>query len=133
MMNDQTKGKLYKAITSALLASVIAASLILLKSKQTQKISPVSLDNFAKCLAVKNITMYGADWCPHCQNEKKSFGESFKYVPYVECPKEPKLCLEKGIEGYPTWILPGDQKLKGIQGLNRLSLLSGCLLEKTVK
>ncbi len=72
--------------------------------------------------------MYGAEWCAHCQNEKKAFGDSFKYVPYVECPDNPQKCLEKGIEGYPTWILPDGKKLIGEQGLLKLSQESGCLL-----
>ncbi|MDP2704387.1 MAG: protein disulfide isomerase family protein [bacterium] len=93
-----------------------------------------NLDEFAKCLAEKEVTMYGADWCPHCQNEKNRFGDSFKYVPYVECPDEPKLCIEKGIEGYPTWLLPAQAglpdgtKLVGEQGLEKLSEISGCAL-----
>lgn len=85
-------------------------------------------DNLAKCLANKQITMYGAYWCPHCQNEKKGFGSSWQYVPYVECTKETKLCLEKGIDGYPTWIFPDGKKLVGEQGLQKLSQESDCAL-----
>ncbi|TSC85463.1 MAG: thioredoxin [Microgenomates group bacterium Gr01-1014_16] len=85
------------------------------------------LDQFAKCLADKGITMYGADWCPHCQNQKKLFGSSFQYVPYVECPNVPKLCVDKGVNGYPTWIL-GDTKLEGEQSLAKLSEISSCPL-----
>lgn len=87
-----------------------------------------SLDSFAKCLAEKKVTMYGADWCPHCQEEKKAFGSSFKYVPYVECPRNPKACLDKGIEGYPTWIMGDGSKLIGEQGLQTLSEKTGCSL-----
>lgn len=66
----------------------------------------VALDGFAQCLASKNITMYGAYWCPHCQNEKALFGDSFKYVNYVECTQEIAKCESAGIQGYPTWIFP---------------------------
>ena len=86
------------------------------------------LDEFAQCLAEKQITMYGAEWCPHCQNEKKAFGSSFKYIPYVECPDDPKKCIAAGINGYPTWIFPDSKKLEGEQGLNELSQESGCAL-----
>lgn len=86
------------------------------------------LDNFAKCVAAAGATMYGADWCPHCQNEKKVFGDSFKFVPYVECPLEPKRCLDAGIKGYPTWVFPDGKKLIGEQGLERLSEITGCPL-----
>jgi glutaredoxin len=86
------------------------------------------LDNFAKCLASKNITMYGAAWCAHCQDQKNLFGDSFKYVSYVECPDEPQKCLNEGITGYPTWIFPDKRKLIGEQGLEKLSQESGCPL-----
>ena len=71
------------------------------------------LKGFAQCLADKGITMYGASWCPHCQNEKKAFGDAFRYVPYVECPDNPNVCLNKGVEAYPTWIFPDGRKLVG--------------------
>ncbi|MDP2664391.1 MAG: protein disulfide isomerase family protein [bacterium] len=87
-----------------------------------------ALDSFAQCLADEKVTMYGADWCPHCQNEKKAFGDSFRLVPYVECPQNPKLCLDKGIEGYPTWIFPDGKRLEGEQGIVVLSKESGCVL-----
>lgn len=83
---------------------------------------------FAQCLAEKKLTMYGADWCPHCQTEKKLFGDSFKYVPYVECPNNTKLCLDKGIQGYPTWIDSNGKKYEGEQGLNKLAEISNCKL-----
>lgn len=86
----------------------------------------VNLEGFAKCLAEKKITMYGAEWCSHCQNEKKKFGEVFKYVPYVECPNEPQKCLDAGIKGYPTWVWPDGKKLEGEQGVKKLSEASGC-------
>lgn len=86
------------------------------------------LDVFAQCLAEKNITMYGADWCSHCQSEKKAFGDSFRFVPYVECPDNPQKCLAAGINGYPTWEFPGGKKLEGEQGLEKLSQESGCPL-----
>jgi hypothetical protein len=107
------------------------------------------LDVFAECLAEKGITMYGADWCPHCKNEKNAFGESFRLIPYVECPEEPQKCIAAGISGYPTWIFPASlanpsdgqarlpdgqagwldaKKLEGEQGLRRLSEESGCPL-----
>lgn len=83
---------------------------------------------FAQCLTEKGLTMYGADWCSHCKNEKNAFGEAFKNIKYVECPDNPNECVEKGIKGYPTWILSDGRKLEGEQGLERLSRESGCML-----
>ncbi|MBI4128227.1 MAG: hypothetical protein HY459_04110 [Parcubacteria group bacterium] len=85
-------------------------------------------DTFAQCLTEKGVVMYGADWCPHCQNEKQAFGNSFRYVSYVECPAEPKRCTDMGIEGYPTWIVADGRRFEGEQGLQGLSTMSGCSL-----
>lgn len=87
-----------------------------------------NLDAFASCLTSKKIAMYGAAWCPHCQNQKKLFGDSFRLVTYVECPDNIKLCTDKGVEGFPTWILQDGKKLVGEQSLEALSQASGCAL-----
>ena len=126
MQNYNSKFKILAAV------SVIVVAVIVL-SNSTRRAAPESesgpLDSFAQCLAEKEVTMYGAVWCPYCQNEKQRFGDSFKYVPYVECPENPKLCLEKRIEGYPTWIFPDGRRFEGEQGLEKLSAESGCQLD----
>ena len=86
------------------------------------------LDQFAQCLASKNITMYGAVWCPHCQKQKAECGASFRYVPYVECPDNEKLCLDKGIKGYPTWIDSNGNRYEGEQSLDTLAKVTQCQL-----
>src|SRR3989344_4690623 len=72
---------------------------------------------FAQCLTAKGATMYGAYWCSHCKAQKAQFGSSFKYVNYVECTEDPKVCEAAGIQGYPTWkiastTLTGEQPLE---------------------
>lgn len=72
---------------------------------------PGKYDTFAQCLEDKGIKFYGAFWCPHCANEKALFGSSKKYLPYVECSTpdsqgQTKVCIDKKIESYPTWIFP---------------------------
>jgi hypothetical protein len=91
-------------------------------------ISSGKYDVFAQCLASKKLTMYGAVWCSHCKEEKARFGDSFKYVPYVECTENPNECLAKDIGSYPTWIDANGQKYVGEQGLEKLSEISGCQL-----
>lgn len=110
----------------ALIVAAIAALVVFNLYPKEQEVN--ELDGFAKCLAEKEVVMYGADWCSHCQNEKKRFGTAFEFVPYVECPDEPKKCLAVGISGYPTWIFPDGKKLEGEQGLQKLSEESGCQL-----
>lgn len=84
-------------------------------------------DIFAKCLSEKGAVMYGAEWCPHCKDQIALFGESFRYINYVECPQNPELCRQNGIEGYPTWIING-RKYVGKQSLSQLSRATGCQL-----
>src|SRR3989344_2622215 len=86
------------------------------------------LDEFAQCLASKEVTMYGAYWCSHCQNEKKAFGSSFQYVPYVECTEQTALCTQKNVRGFPTWIFPDSRRFEGEMGITRLSEESLCPL-----
>jgi thiol-disulfide isomerase/thioredoxin len=83
------------------------------------------LDDFAKCLTSKDAVMFGAEWCGHCKDQKTMFGNSFKYVNYVECPQNQALCDQKGITGYPTWIINGTQ-YSGVQTFDGLKELTGC-------
>lgn len=73
--------------------------------------SAANYDSLAKCLSDKGVKMYGAYWCPHCQNQKKAFGDSFKYINYIECADgqngQTQICKDNGITGYPTWEFPG--------------------------
>lgn len=124
-MNDKIKNQKSKIFIGAVFTvAVITVIAIWPNNKNSNQ----DLTAFAQCLAEKKITMYGAEWCPHCLNEKKAFGDSFKYVPYVECPEEPNRCLAAGIRGYPTWLMADGKKLEGEQGINRLSAESGCFL-----
>ncbi len=86
------------------------------------------LDAFAKCLKEKNITMYGAYWCPSCKEQKAAFGSAFEYVNYLECTEDPNKCVELNIQGLPTWIFPDGKRIVGYQNLEKLSQESGCPL-----
>ena len=118
------------------LAAVIVIVVVFWRAGSGKEVS-ADVASLAACLASKNITMYGADWCPHCQNEKKAFGAAFKLVPYVECPDNPQKCIDMGIKGYPTWVWPdpssgsgqAGKRLEGEQGIDKLAEESGCQLE----
>jgi len=68
-----------------------------------------TLDDFAKCVSAKGARMYGAWWCPHCADQKESFGLAFQYVTYTECGIEGQThsvneqCKNAGISNFPTW------------------------------
>lgn len=116
----------YIGISVAVLLLLVIWGLYFMNNKTPIGEIP-NLDVFAKCLAEKNIVMYGAEWCTHCKAEKDRFGSSFQYVKYVKCSDNTALCTEKGIEGFPTWEIEG-KLYEGEQGLSKLSELSGCEL-----
>ena len=91
------------------------------------------MDKFAQCLASRNVTMYGAYWCPHCKDQKDEFGDSLKYIKYVECaiPGKPTnvqtdACKDMQIKKYPTWVFPDGERVELVLPLNELAEKSGC-------
>ncbi len=93
---------------------------------------PGEYDSFAKCLTEKGVKMYGTEWCPHCQNQKRLFGSSFDNINYIDCDIRREECVNAGIQGYPTWIIKG-QQYPGEKSLEELSDLTGCELAKDRK
>lgn len=94
-------------------------------SRPESAYSDAQLTGLAQALAAKGVTMYGAAWCPHCQVEKARFGAAWKHVPYVECPENEKVCLDKGVRGYPTWITASGERYEGEQGIEKLAQIAG--------
>ncbi len=90
---------------------------------------PGSYDEFAQCLTEKGVTMYGTEWCSHCQNQKELFGNSFKYIDYVDCDYNKEECLANGVRGYPTWKINGEN-YPGEKSMYKLASLSGCSLDE---
>lgn len=73
--------------------------------------------------------MYGAYWCPHCATQKAYFDGVVDLIPYIECDPQgydpqPELCVEAGIDVYPTWVIE-DEYYFGAQPLGKLAALSG--------
>jgi hypothetical protein len=92
-------------------------------------------DSFARCLRDRGLKMYGAWWCPHCQDQKEKFAASFEYAPYIECgiKGDPKgqnpQCKEDGIKHYPTWQFPPTgERVERVFELQELSDRTGCPL-----
>ena len=87
------------------------------------------IERLAKFLNEKGMVMYGAYWCPHCNDQKKLFGDAVEFVDYVECDEKgpnanPDECIAKGIEGYPTWIYQ-DKQYSGYKSLSELAAIVG--------
>lgn len=76
------------------------------RSSSTQSIQ------LASYLKESGARMFGAYWCPHCQNQKETFGkEAWTKIPYVECSTkgygyDATKVWKKGIDGFPTWVFP---------------------------
>src|SRR3990167_1997862 len=98
-MNKKQKNQLIWA--GVILGVVVLVSVLAFITNR-----PGELDSFAQCLEEKGVTFYGAFWCPHCQEQKKMFGNSARLLPYVECSQpdgktQTQVCIDKKIESYP--------------------------------
>lgn len=90
-------------------------------------------DEFAQCITQKGYRMYGLYTCSHCKDQKDAFGNSFRYIDYIEChPKSPDYraqeCLEAKIDGYPTWVGPNEEQIVGFSPLGVLAKETDCRL-----
>lgn len=92
-------------------------------------------DGFARCLKDRGVQMYGAWWCPHCSDQKKEFGASFEYVPYIECgvqgdtSAKTQACKDANIQHYPTWQFPPTgERVERVFTLEELSDRTSCPL-----
>jgi len=88
-------------------------------------------DTVAQCFSDKKVKFYGAFWCPHCADQKKIFGESMKYVDYVECDPRgenarTEECAAENIESFPTWIFANGERLIGVRTLDELAKTASC-------
>lgn len=81
-------------------------------------------------IANSGARMYGASWCPHCQQQKARFGASAHRLPYVECSTgrqgspQTATCANMNISIYPTWIINGERTEEDMP-LERLAELTG--------
>ena len=84
----------------------------------------------AKYLKNKGVIKYSAYWCPNCLHQSELFGkQAYKELNVVECARDGKnsqtqLCIDKKIEGFPSWEING-KIILGIQTLQELSDLTG--------
>ena len=114
-------------------AAIVVVGLIVFAANQSaQQSAPSPYDAFAQCLTDAGVTMYGAWWCSHCENQKELFGSAFDNVQYVECSTPARTmnqtCQDAGIQGYPTWVFADGSRTAGEQSLETLAQTSGCEL-----
>ncbi|PIQ92004.1 MAG: hypothetical protein COV70_01520 [Parcubacteria group bacterium CG11_big_fil_rev_8_21_14_0_20_39_22] len=117
------KNNLY-LVVAIILSVIVVVTAVLYKNNEVEG-SEVT-DEFVACLNKNEVVMYGAYWCPHCDNQKKLFRDKWENVSYVECTEDPNLCIEKEIKGYPTWIIGDNKYLVGVQSMESLAQATGC-------
>jgi hypothetical protein len=93
--------------------------------------APSQYDSFAKCVAASGAKMYGASWCPHCNDQKHMFGNSVRFINYVECSLpdnqgETEVCTQAGIASYPTWIFKDGSRNVGVMSFDQLGQKTNC-------
>ena len=127
--NGRQKPSLAWMIVVAVLVVGVGAGAYFLATRKR----PGPLDVFARCLTAKGVKMYGAFWCPHCEEQKEMFGPSFEFVPYVECGvkgshAQTQVCTQAGVKNYPTWVFSDGARVEGTLPLGALAQKTGCTL-----
>src|SRR3989339_2189 len=111
---------------------VVVGLVVFAANNSVGQSAPSPYDAFAQCLTDSGVTMYGAWWCSHCENQKDLFGSAFENVNYIECSTASRTmnqtCRDAGIEGYPAWEFGDGSRARGEQSLTSLSDASGCAL-----
>ncbi|HAU65777.1 TPA: hypothetical protein DCW61_00340 [Candidatus Uhrbacteria bacterium] len=127
MKMKQSSYYLYGATVLVVLGLVVFA----VNNSKMEK-TPSSYQEFAQCLTQNEVTMYGAWWCSHCQQQKKLFGSAFDEINYIECSTASRTmnqtCRDAGITGYPIWQFKDGSRLDGEQSFETLAEKSGCNL-----
>ena len=119
-----------KKSTVAITAAVIIIIAVFFFTRNSE-VEAGKYDDFAKCITENGAIFYGSFQCVHCTTQKNMFGNSMRYVKYVECGPlggpQTLACQQAGITGYPSWII-GNIKYEGVQQFNKLAELTGCQL-----
>lgn len=127
--------KINKKSLKKWLALIVILNVIPLIYFDIRAASGENYDELAQCITAKGMNMYGSFRCGVCAKQRALFGDSFQYINEIECHPQGKnaqteLCLEKGIEGTPTWILePNGTEFKrnlGYLSIDELKEFAGC-------
>jgi hypothetical protein len=130
----QQAGKKDSSKTKKVILYVVVAALFVGAYLAGRYYKNHKYDSFAECLATKNARMYGLYWCPHCADQKREFGSSFHYVPYIECASEndphelTPACKAAGVKLFPSWQFGAEPPKEGALTLQELSQKTGCSL-----
>ncbi len=115
-------------ITLGVVIAILFIVVILAFQEVNTEGNNISLDAFAQCLSDRGAVMYGTYSCSFCRKQKQLFGDSFRFISYVECTQEPDRCVADGIDVTPIWLFPNEKKAIGLQSFEALAAETGCSL-----
>ena len=116
-----------KKISIAVVIVAVIILALMLSGNEKVKTSVVGTsiyDSFAQCISDSGAEMFGAFWCPTCNDQKSVFGSSQDNIPYIECSLQNRsqtiACRKEGIESYPTWRFADGTEKIGLLSLEEL-------------
>ncbi|MDO8498125.1 MAG: hypothetical protein Q7S61_06310 [bacterium] len=86
----------------------------------------VTRAQFAQCLTIRGMKMYGAENCNACDSQKDMFGSDFSYITYIDCLRQSSVCNQKGVKTYPTWEDSTGKLYVGYRPFSNLAQISTC-------
>lgn len=118
-------------ILGAVMVLVITGSAFAYQKMQGTPSSPGRYAELAQCITDSGAKFYGAFWCPHCQDQKRAFGDAVGLLPYVECSapdgkSQLEVCTTAGVTSYPTWEFGDGTRTTGNIKLESLAQLTKC-------
>lgn len=119
----ETKKKNIGSIIAFVLIILVFASFIVYSF--VSKNGGTSPEKVAQCLSEKGAKLYASQFCPHCQEQKKLFGDALSKVEVVECSTKLDECQNAGITAYPTWVING-RKFLGTKDMKTLYEIADC-------
>ncbi len=128
----QYKSLVFTFIATAIIVGAFAGVFYVMgersdvSSKDTEGLAAL-----ATCLTERGAKFYGSFTCPHCQEQKKDFGDAVSMVPYIECStpdgrEQTQVCADAGITAYPTWVFANGEQVMGRVTLSSLAEATGC-------
>lgn len=120
---DKKNGK--SIMNLVVFALIIVAFMSFIVYSVVSKSGGESPDKVAQCLSEKGAILYASQYCPHCQEQKKLFGNAISKIEMVECSSQIERCQEAGITAYPTWVING-RKFLGTKDMKTLYDIADC-------
>ena len=119
-----------RGVLAALVILLLHANYVAPQAEPTGPEDPATRA-LAEHLTEEGVLFYGAEWCPHCQEQKRLFGPSASRLPYIECSPagrnspQSRTCSAAGVRTYPTWVIDGRAYVGEVLTLAQLADVTG--------